>query len=562
MSSGPPPAIATPSAGVKPAAHIDLVGRRLGDYAILRWLGQGAMADVYLAEQVSLRRSVALKVLKNDRAADETYVRRFKREAQAAAGLIHGNIVQIYEVGQTDGVHFIAQEYVPGQNLRQLLQRHGPPEVSLAVALMRQVAAALHKASEQGIVHRDIKPDNIMVTKDGQVKVADFGLARMLDDRAGLALTQEGVTLGTPLYMSPEQVEGKPLDPRSDIYSFGVTCYHLLAGHPPFEADSPLAVAVQHIKAPPPRLENERPDLPGGLCRIVHKMLAKEPGERFHTPAELLRDLRALPIATDDEEWLRQLDEWSVTETTAIRNSRTELVSRLDTLMKTSALAIPRRRVGRWAAAAIAALVLGAAVGWSMRPPSLLDQPAAPSKIERQPNAKEQYEFAWALWLEDPKQAEAAWRAVVEYFRDSPENKLSIQRAEQQLARLYLRQERNDEARRVFEKFAKLDEGEEREFRAFGVAGLCLLAAQAGDVGEVGKRLGELVRLWHEMLTRKPPEGPLTMLDEEMRRRLQETLPPMLRNSEAPEAMEVLRRWEEMFARKPPEAKTPPGPPG
>jgi serine/threonine-protein kinase len=404
----------------------------------------------------------------------------------------------------------------------------------------------MHKASEQGIVHRDIKPDNIMVTKDGQVKVADFGLARMLDDRAALALTQEGVTLGTPLYMSPEQVEGKPLDPRSDIYSFGVTCYHLLAGNPPFDADSPLAVAVQHLKTAPPRLENVRPDLPGGLCRIVHRMLAKEPAERYQTPAELLRDLRALPIDAEDDQWLRQLDEWSVGETAALRTDRTELVARLDTLMKTSALRIPRRRVGRWVAAAIVALAAGAAVGWSMRPPSLLDQPAAPSKIERQANAKEQYDLAFSIaltsYFDDPRKAENAWRAVIEYFPETAENRISIHRAEQQLARLYLRQERNDEARRVFEKFVALDDADAEEFRAFGFAGLCLLATAAGDVAEVGKRLGELYPL-------------RTRIDSDMRRRLEQSVPSMLR---AAGAAEQLRLWDEFFPRDAPR----PGPPG
>jgi hypothetical protein len=253
--------------------------------------------------------------------------------------------------------------------------------------------------------------------------------------------------------------------------------------------------------------------------------------------------LRALPIATDDEEWLRQLDEWSVAETTALRGSRTEIVSRLDTLMKTSALTVPKRRWGRWVATAIAALAVGAAVGWSMRPPSLLDQPAAPSKIERQASAKEQWALAWSQWFENPKKSEAAWRAVIEYFPENAENLVSIRRAEQQLARLYLQQERIDEARQVFEKFTKLDEVEEREFRAFGVAGSCLLAAYGGDVEEVGKRLGELIRL--------------KTLDEEMRRRLQETLPPMLQKAGA---TEQLRLWEEMFARKPPDG--PPGPPG
>jgi tRNA A-37 threonylcarbamoyl transferase component Bud32 len=158
---------------------LDLSGRQLGDYRLLRRLGRGAMADVYLAEQGSLRRQVAFKVLKRELAADDTYVRRFHMEAQAAAALVQANIVQIYEVGDIAGWHYIAQEYVEGQNVAQYLARHGSVEVKLALAVMRQVVAALCKAAERGIVHRDIKPENIMLAKSGEVKVADFGLARI-----------------------------------------------------------------------------------------------------------------------------------------------------------------------------------------------------------------------------------------------------------------------------------------------------------------------------------------------------------------------------------------------
>jgi len=194
-------------------ADADLSGRQLGDFHLLRRLGRGAMAEVYLAEQGSLRRQVAIKVLKSDLAKDETYVKRFHNEAQAAASLVHANIVQIHEVGCLDGIHYIAQEYVRGQNLREWMARRGPPDLRMTVTIMRQVAAALHKAAGQGIVHRDIKPENIMLARTGEVKVADFGLARLAGDGAALNLTQVGVTMGTPLYMSPEQVEGRPLDP-------------------------------------------------------------------------------------------------------------------------------------------------------------------------------------------------------------------------------------------------------------------------------------------------------------------------------------------------------------
>ncbi len=166
----PPPPSAFPDA--------DLSGRQLGDFHLLRRLGRGAMAEVYLAEQERLKRRVAVKILKPELAGDRTYLQRFELEAQAAASLVHANIVQIYEVGCVDQLHYIAQEYVQGQNLRDYIARHGPPDLPHALSIMRQVAAALAKAAEQGVVHRDIKPENIMLTAGGEVKVADFGLAR------------------------------------------------------------------------------------------------------------------------------------------------------------------------------------------------------------------------------------------------------------------------------------------------------------------------------------------------------------------------------------------------
>ena len=192
MSEPTPPSAAS-------LADPDLSGRRLGDYHLLRRLGRGGMADVYLAQQESLGRQVALKVLKSSLAQDESYVRRFQNEARAAAALVHANIVQIHEVGCLDGIHYIAQEYVDGQSLRQLLQREGILGATPAMNILRQVAAALHKAGQQKITHRDIKPDNIMLSTAGEVKVADFGLARIERDDQRLGLTQIGVTLGTPL---------------------------------------------------------------------------------------------------------------------------------------------------------------------------------------------------------------------------------------------------------------------------------------------------------------------------------------------------------------------------
>ena len=225
------------------------------------------MADVYLAEQLRLRRLVAVKILKPELADDQTYLQRFEREAQAAASLVHANIVQIHEVGHADGLHYIVQEYIAGLDLRQWMVRHGPADLVQAVSIMRQVAAALAKAADEGVVHRDIKPENILLTSSGEVKVADFGLARLTQQPDSTDLTQVGMTMGTPLYMSPEQVEGKSLDCRSDIYSFGVTCYHMLSGNPPFIAETALGVAVQHLKKEPQPLESLRGDLPPACAR-------------------------------------------------------------------------------------------------------------------------------------------------------------------------------------------------------------------------------------------------------------------------------------------------------
>jgi serine/threonine protein kinase len=285
----------TPLSGRLPSGELDLTGRALADFRILRHLGQGGMGQVYLAEQISLKRKVALKILRPEMASDPTALQRFKAEATAVAQATHANIVQIYAIGEADGLAYMALEYIEGRNLREYLQKKGPPDVLLALSLMRQTASALQRAAELGIIHRDIKPENILLTRKGEVKVADFGLSRCLaGDRPALNLTQSGVTMGTPLYMSPEQVEGKALDCRTDIYSLGVTCYHMLAGHPPFQGESPFEVALQHVRVEPKPLSEIRPDLPAMLCAMVHKMMAKDPAGRYQTGRELLKDIARL----------------------------------------------------------------------------------------------------------------------------------------------------------------------------------------------------------------------------------------------------------------------------
>jgi serine/threonine-protein kinase len=274
---------------------VDLTGRTLDDFRVLRLLGRGGMGHVYLADQLSLKRPVALKIMRADLAANAVAVARFKAEAEAVARVPHANIVQVYAVGITEGLHYMALEYVEGRNLRDYLAKKGPPELPAALSLIRQAAAGLQRAHEAGIVHRDIKPENMLLNRKGELKVADFGLSRCLAaDQQPLNLTQTGVSMGTPLYMSPEQVQGTPADPRSDIYSFGVTCYHLLAGEPPFRGQTAFEVALQHVQNEPRPLGIIRPDLPPELCRIVHRMMAKAPDGRYQTCRDLIKDLVAL----------------------------------------------------------------------------------------------------------------------------------------------------------------------------------------------------------------------------------------------------------------------------
>jgi serine/threonine-protein kinase len=269
----------------------DLTGRTLGDYQLLRRLGVGGMGQVYLARQLSLKRFVALKLLRDDLAANLSALKRFEAEAQAVARLNHPNIVHIHQIGEHDGLRYMALEYVDGRNLRDHFERKGPPGLPACLGVMCQVAQALQCAHEQGIVHRDIKPENILVARKADgigVKVTDFGLSRFFAPEAQpLRLTQTGVSLGTPLYMSPEQVQGRPVDHRSDIYSFGVTCYHLLAGEPPFRGSTAFEVAIKHVQEHPRPLAELCPDLPADLCAIVHKMMAKDPADRYQSAREI-----------------------------------------------------------------------------------------------------------------------------------------------------------------------------------------------------------------------------------------------------------------------------------
>jgi serine/threonine-protein kinase len=400
----------TPPAAV--AGELDLTGRTLADYRVLRRLGAGGMGQVYLAEQISLTRKVALKVLRPDLVAGQPEaMERFRQEAKAVARATHANIVQVYAIGEAEGVWYMALEYVEGRNLREYLSRKGPPDVLLALSIMRQVAAALHRAGELGIIHRDIKPENILLTRKGEVKVADFGLSRCLGGEQPLNLTQSGVTMGTPLYMSPEQVEGRALDPRTDIYSFGVTCYHMLAGQPPFRGESAFEVALQHVKSEPPPLAQVRPDLPEALCAIVHKMMAKDIAARYQTARDLLKDVCRLRETLCGSVALVEPISLALETVPPAPANPTQVPAGGMTTPP-----LPRKPGSTWrpflvAASLVIALSLGAACGWLRRHvagPVYAAGPSAESRTRDESKVEQARRVMGEKFLEDPKAPDAA----------------------------------------------------------------------------------------------------------------------------------------------------------
>jgi serine/threonine-protein kinase len=451
----------------------DLVGKKLKDYYVLRRLGRGAMAEVYLAQQISLGRQVALKVLNEELGRDPAYVRRFHHEARAAAALVHAGIVQIYEVGQDDGVHYIAQEYVPGRNLGEIIKSRGALSPRLALDILRQATAALAKAASEGIVHRDIKPENIMLARSGEVKVADFGLARVQGD-GGVNLTQVGVTMGTPLYMSPEQIEGRELDPRSDIYSLGVTAYHMLAGAPPFGGDSPLSVAVQHLNQSAEPLARRHPNVPPKFAAVVDRMLAKKPSDRYADPSALLRELHQLSADGAAEGWAGKPDDWSLADMIMVADDRAEVTARLDELMKTNAISRPHQGSWRRRAAALATCAaLGAVAAVAFGRPSILDG----RQRVVQPYDNPWMQYYHAKMVDTP----AAWQAVLDRFPAPKADSTIHNLARQGLASHYL-YGGWDYAKAIppLQALAGLPDAD-RSFKAFGNAGLVVAFTRLGQ---------------------------------------------------------------------------------
>jgi serine/threonine protein kinase len=270
----------------------DKIGKILGSCRIDSKLGQGGMGAVYKGIHLGLDKEVAVKVLPESMTRDATVVRRFSREAKSAARLEHPNIVGVMNVGRHDGLYYIIMQFVDGENLADVLAREGPlrPEKALSIAF--DVASALHYAHERKIVHRDIKPENIMIARDGQVKVTDFGLARDVDQSS--SISSPGTIMGTPFFMSPEQARGDTVDRRSDIYSLGTTLYYVLTGRLPFKGDTAVATIMKHISDPPPPLQNHRPDLPEALCNFVLGLMEKAPQDRPASMAEVADQIRNL----------------------------------------------------------------------------------------------------------------------------------------------------------------------------------------------------------------------------------------------------------------------------
>jgi eukaryotic-like serine/threonine-protein kinase len=276
-------------------------------YLIERKLGSGGMADVYLAEDKELGRRVALKLLNERHANDDQFVERFRREAQSAAGLNHPNIVSIFDRGQAEGTYYIAMEYIEGRTLKELLVRNGPTPIPIAIDYARQILGALAFAHRGGIVHRDIKPHNIVVRKDGRVKVTDFGIARS----GASQMTEAGSIVGTAQYLSPEQARGAPVDQRSDLYSLGIVIYEMLTGKVPFTGDAPVEIAMKHLNAVPEPPSKLRPEIPHDLDAIVMRALAKEPDQRYASAEEMDADLarvaRGVAVSEKTEEAMTQV---------------------------------------------------------------------------------------------------------------------------------------------------------------------------------------------------------------------------------------------------------------
>ncbi|CAH2713307.1 Serine/threonine-protein kinase PrkC [Neobacillus rhizosphaerae] len=306
-----------------------LIGKRIsGRYKILEMIGGGGMANVYLAHDMILDRDVAVKMLRLDFANDEEFIRRFRREAQSATSLAHPNIVNIYDVGEENDLYYIVMEFVDGMTLKQYIQQKSPLRVEEAIGIMRQLTSAISHAHQNHIIHRDIKPHNILVDNEGNVKITDFGIAMAL---SATSITQTNSVLGSVHYLSPEQARGGMANRKSDVYSLGIVMFELLTGRLPFSGESAVSIALKHLQSETPSLRRWNPNIPQSVENIVLKATAKDPFHRYNSVDEMEEDLRtaldlermnepkfvipidieatkAIPVITDDRP-LKNLDE-------------------------------------------------------------------------------------------------------------------------------------------------------------------------------------------------------------------------------------------------------------
>jgi serine/threonine-protein kinase len=262
-----------------------------GRYEVEELLGTGGMSSVFRAHDRLLERKVALKVLHQHFTGDEEYVERFRREARAVASLSHPNIASVIDRGEHEGRQFIVFEYVDGGSLKQLMARQGEVPVSTALELAIQIARGLSFAHQRGLIHRDVKPQNVLMNGDGHAKVTDFGIARSLDVKHGM--TQTGTVLGTSDYIAPEQAQGQRVDEHTDVYSLGVVLYELLLNEVPFPGENFVAIAMRHINEQPPSIRAKRPEVPPRVEAAVHRAMAKDPEARFQTMSDFSDELEA-----------------------------------------------------------------------------------------------------------------------------------------------------------------------------------------------------------------------------------------------------------------------------
>ncbi|TWT82267.1 Serine/threonine-protein kinase PknB [Planctomycetes bacterium CA13] len=463
-----------------------LVGCRLGDYQVLRKLGRGGMADVYAARHLSLGRDVAMKVLRSDFARDDDYVARFRREAKAAAKLNHPNIVQVYEVGSVNLFHYIAQELIDGDNLRHILSVSGSLSADEAIEVLVAVGSALEVAAEASITHRDIKPENIMRSERGIIKVADFGLARLGPDvdATRADLTQAGLTLGTPRYMSPEQVQGHTVDARSDLYSLGVTMYHLLAGRPPFEADDPLALAVMHLHDTPMPLDRARgtDDLPEWLIAIVSKLIRKRPENRFQSPTELLDAVRS-----------KAFDSGYSSAATIGTAAATIRLQRITDEVRRDRNNTIKRGLALFLAPTIC--IVATAGIWMSRPAKSVTRVLRPDQVPLAESVQEQYLIAAT------RNDEPGWLAVSEYFPPDENNSLNTgyyAKSRLQLARFLASEQQWRQAGHVLDELIR-DPRIDRLYRALALVQQCEVLGKLGASKELTPTQTQLQTIYQNL---------------------------------------------------------------